>query len=98
MPTMNGTSVTRLGDLVLLIDSKNKPFIFRLQPGLELQTHRGVIRHDDLAGAAWGARVLRHFGGDFLSPQSAPSRNLAPLAAEVEIVFPKELGYILLRL
>ncbi|HKY83726.1 MAG TPA: tRNA (adenine-N1)-methyltransferase [Anaerolineales bacterium] len=95
---MNGTSVTRLGDLVLLIDSKNKPFIFRLQPGLELQTHRGVIRHDDLAGAAWGARISSHLGESFFLLSPTLHDILLHLRRQSQIVFPKELGYILLRL
>ena len=98
MPNMNGSSLTRHGDLVLLIDSKDKPFIFRLQPGIELQTHRGVIRHDDLAGSPWGTRVASHLGENFTLLSPTLYDILLHLRRQSQIVFPKELGYILLRL
>jgi tRNA (adenine57-N1/adenine58-N1)-methyltransferase len=98
MPNMNGSSLTRHGDLVLLIDSKDKPFIFRLQPGIELQTHRGVIRHDDLAGRPWGTRVASHLGESFTLLSPTLYDILLHLRRQSQIVFPKELGYILLRL
>jgi tRNA (adenine57-N1/adenine58-N1)-methyltransferase len=98
MPRMNGAKTAQHGDLVLLIDSKNKPFLFRLQPGLELQTHRGVIRHDDLAGAAWGARIASHLGETFYLLSPTLHDVLLYLRRQSQIVFPKELGYILLRL
>lgn len=95
---MSGTALTRAGDLVLLIDSKNKLFIFRLEPGGLFQTHRGVIRHEDLIGLAWGSRILSHLGQafDVLSPTLYDI--LLHLRRSSQIVFPKELGYILLRL
>lgn len=90
--------MTRPGDLVLLIDSKNKPFIFRLEPGHEFQTHRGVVRHDDLAGLAWGSRIASHLGQTFYLLQPTLHDLLLHLPRQSQIVFPKELGYILLRL
>jgi tRNA (adenine57-N1/adenine58-N1)-methyltransferase len=95
---MPDASQTREGDLVLLIDAKNKPFIFRLQDGLELQTHRGVVRHADLIGAAWGARVTSHLGQPFHLLSPSLHDLLLCLPRQSQIVFPKEIGYLLLRL
>jgi tRNA (adenine57-N1/adenine58-N1)-methyltransferase len=95
---MNGARLTHDGDLVQLIDTKNKPFIFRLQAGQELQTHRGVVRHADLTGIPWGARVASHLGQPFFVLSPTLHDLLLHLPRQSQIIFPKEVGYILLRL
>ena len=95
---MHGAPLTRDGDLILLIDAKNKPFIFRLQTGQELQTHRGVVRHADLIGIPWGSRVASHLGQPFYLLSPSLHDLLLHLPRQSQIVFPKEVGYILLRL
>jgi tRNA (adenine57-N1/adenine58-N1)-methyltransferase len=95
---MNGGRVTNEGDLVLLVDAKNKPFIFRLQSDQELQTHRGVVRHGDLIGIPWGSRVASHLGQPFFLLSPTLHDLLLHLPRQSQIVFPKEVGYILLRL
>jgi tRNA (adenine57-N1/adenine58-N1)-methyltransferase len=95
---MSDTAQTRSGDLVLLIDPKNKPFLLRLQPGLELQSHRGVLRHDDLIGIAWGSQIHTHLGQAFTVLAPSLHDILLYLRRRSQIIFPKELGYILLRL
>lgn len=95
---MHGAPLTRDGDLVLLIDAKNKPFIFRLQAGQELQTHRGVVPHVDLTGIPWGSRVASHLGQPFHLLSPSLHDLLLHLPRQSQIVFPKDIGYILLRL
>jgi len=95
---MPGAPQTRAGDLVLLIDAKNKLFIFRLQDGQELQTHRGVVRHSDLIGAAWGSRVATHLGETLQLLSPSLHDLLLHLPRQSQIVFPKDIGYLLLRL
>jgi tRNA (adenine57-N1/adenine58-N1)-methyltransferase len=95
---MPGAPLTHDGDLVLLIDAKNKPFIFRLQAGQELQTHRGVVRHTDLIGIPWGSRVASHLGQTFYLLSPSLHELLLHLPRRSQIVFPKEVGYLLVRL
>jgi len=95
---MSGSPLTQDGDLVLLIDAKNKPFIFRLQSGQDLQTHRGVVRHSDLTGIPWGSRVFSHLGQPFYLLAPSLHDLLLHLPRQSQIVFPKEVGYLLLRL
>ncbi|HSR48248.1 MAG TPA: tRNA (adenine-N1)-methyltransferase [Anaerolineales bacterium] len=95
---MRDRALVHPGDLVLLIDAKNKLFIFRLEPGRQLQTHRGVLRHDDLVGVAWGASVRTHLGEAFQVLSPTLHDLLLHLRRSSQIIFPKELGYILLRL
>lgn len=95
---MRNPARTQSGDLVLLIDTKNKLFLVRLVPGDQLQTHRGVLRHDDLIGIAWGSQVLSHLGEAFQILSPTLHDILLHLRRSSQIIFPKELGYILLRL
>lgn len=91
-------STLRPGDIVMLVDERRKQFILRLEPGAELQTHRGVLRHDDLIGAAWGSRITTHLGYSFVVLVPTLYDRLLHLRRQSQIVFPKELGYILLHL
>lgn len=59
-------NVAREKDLVFLMSKDRKSFMVRLEPGAQLQTHRGVIRHDDLIGQPLGREVQSHLGYPFL--------------------------------
>ena len=45
------------GDLVQLVGLSHKNFIIQLQEGEVLETHRGILAHDDLIGKQWGSQV-----------------------------------------
>ncbi len=53
------------GDLVQLVGVSFKSYIFKLEGGKELHTHRGVVKHSDLIGLAWGTQVFSHMGSSF---------------------------------
>lgn len=96
---MSGSpSTLQAGDVVMLVDERRKQFILRLEPGAELQTHRGVLHHDDLIGAAWGSRITTHLGYSFVVLVPSLYDHLLHLRRQSQIIFPKELGYILLHL
>jgi tRNA (adenine57-N1/adenine58-N1)-methyltransferase len=89
---------TRAGDLAMLTGSGRKEFIFRLDPVAELQTHQGVLRHGDLIGIPWGSEVQSHLGKMFFIVQPTLRDLLLHIRRQSQIVFPKDIGYILLRL
>ena len=91
-------STLQPGDVVMLVDERRKQFILRLEPGADLQTHRGVLHHDDLIGAAWGSRITTHLGYSFVVLVPTLYDHLLHLRRQSQIIFPKELGYILLHL
>ncbi len=82
----------------MLVDERRKQFILRLETGAELQTHRGVLHHDDLIGTAWGSRITTHLGYSFVVLVPTLYDHLLHLRRQSQIIFPKELGYILLHL
>lgn len=86
------------GDLVQLIGLRHKSFIFSLKEGAEFQSHRGVIRHDDLIGRPWGSPVKSHNGSPFFMMQPALSDVLKSIKRNTQILYPKDIGYILVTM
>ena len=89
-------TVAREGDLVQLQGSGYKSHILRLQAGQVLQTHRGVIRHDDIIGQPWGARLTSHQGNPFYLLQPGLADLIRETKRTTQIMYPKEIGYLLL--
>ena len=75
-----------------------KKFIFRLDPQSELQTHQGVFKHSGLINHPWGTHVESHIGIPFLLLQPTLRDILLHIQRRSQIIFPKDIGYILVRL
>jgi tRNA (adenine57-N1/adenine58-N1)-methyltransferase len=88
----------RDGDLVELVGLRHKHFIFTLKAGTTFQSHRGVIQHDDLIGLPWGSQIRSHQGSPFVLIQPALPDLLRDLPRRTQILYPKDIGYILMML
>ncbi|NPA05817.1 MAG: tRNA (adenine-N1)-methyltransferase [Chloroflexi bacterium] len=87
------------GDWVQLTEAKShRFFLIRLTPGQTLHTHRGVLKHDDIIGAVWGSQVTTHLGTPFYVLPPTLSDILRETRRRTQIIFPKDIGYILLKL
>ena len=89
---------TAAGDVVLLFSRDRKRFIFTLQPGAELESHHGIVAHDDLIGQPWGRRVKSHLGSTFVLLRPSTDDLIRHIKRRSQIVYPKDAGYILLKL
>jgi tRNA (adenine57-N1/adenine58-N1)-methyltransferase len=87
-----------VGDIAMLQADPWKQSIFRLEAGAVIETHKGIVRHDDLVSSPWGSIIQTHLGSDFLLLQPSLRDILLNLPRQSQIIFPKDLGYILLRL
>lgn len=85
-------------DLVLFISPDRKRFIVRLVPGGALHTHRGVVQHDDVLGQPLGRFVISHNDARFTVLRPSMEEVLMSLPRESQIVYPKDIGYLLLKL
>ncbi|MCS6907900.1 MAG: tRNA (adenine-N1)-methyltransferase [Anaerolineales bacterium] len=92
------SSVTQAGDLVQLVSPTNQKFFLRLTPGTKMHTHHGVIAHDDLIGVPWGSEVQSHTGHRYLLLKPTLHDLLLETKRNTQIVYPKDIGYILLRM
>ena len=88
----------REGDLAQLVGLTHKHFIFMLQSGGDFQSHRGVIKHDDLIGKPWGSQVFSHTGAPFFLLQPSLADILNELPRNTQILYPKDIGYILIQM
>jgi tRNA (adenine57-N1/adenine58-N1)-methyltransferase len=92
------TNVAQEGDLVLLIAKDYKRFVVRLRAGDELQTHRGVLHHDDLLGQPLGREVRSHLGYPFLVLEPSLCDLIYDIKRTTQIMYPKDIGYVLLKM
>jgi tRNA (adenine57-N1/adenine58-N1)-methyltransferase len=90
--------LSKAGDLALIQSDPWKQSIFSLESGEEIQTHKGQITHDQLIGVPWGSTVSTHLGSEFLILKPTLRDILLHLPRQSQIIFPKDMGYILLRL
>jgi tRNA (adenine57-N1/adenine58-N1)-methyltransferase len=86
------------GDLIQLVGQSHKNFIFRLSPGKQLQTHRGVINHDDLIGLSWGSKISSHSGNPFYLFQPALGDLLLETRRTTQIMYPKDIGFLIVTM
>jgi tRNA (adenine57-N1/adenine58-N1)-methyltransferase len=95
MPWNTQSTHTQAGDLVQLVGLRHKSFIFPLVSGGDFQTHRGVLKHDDLIGLPWGSQVFSHLGTPFFLLQPSLADLLLDLKRNTQILYPKDIGFIL---
>jgi len=86
------------GDTILLIAPDRKRFIERLRPGATKSTHQGIVRHDDIIGRPLGRTVDSHLGRPFTVLRPSMEELLISVQRETQIVYPKDIGYTLLKL
>ncbi|GIV66532.1 MAG: tRNA (adenine-N1)-methyltransferase [Chloroflexota bacterium] len=94
---LHGTTVND-GDLAQLVGLRHKSFIVRIKQGGELQTHRGIVRFDDIIGKPWGSRVKSHLGNPFYVLQPALGDLLKELPRNTQILYPKDIGFTLIQM
>ncbi len=95
--TLHGTHAQE-GDLAELVGLRHKHFIIKLASGAELQTHRGIIKHDDIIGRPWGSQFQSHLGSPFFLLQPSLGDLIRGTKRITQIMFPKEIGYILVNM
>ncbi|MGC9346677.1 MAG: tRNA (adenine-N1)-methyltransferase [Anaerolineae bacterium] len=88
----------RAGDLVLLVGNDRKTSIVRMQPGLEFQTHHGVLPHEDVIGMQWGETVDTHLGYTYMILPPSLDQLVRNIRRSTQIIYPKEIGYMLMKM
>jgi tRNA (adenine57-N1/adenine58-N1)-methyltransferase len=95
---MSHSSAAHEGDLAQLVGLTYKHIIFSLKAGGEVQSHRGVLKHDELIGKPWGSQVFSHTGAPFYLLQPSIADILNDLPRTTQILYPKDIGYILVMM
>jgi len=95
---IEASNFAREGDLVQLQGAGHKSNLIRLVAGGVLQTHRGVIKHDDIIGQKWGSRLESHQGNPFYLLQPGIADLIKNIKRTTQILYPKEIGQILITM
>lgn len=96
---MSQTSRTaQNGDIAQLVGVSHKNFIIQLQKGEILETHRGILTHDDLIGKKWGSQVFSHIGNPFYLLQPSLGDLITATRRTTQILYPKDIGFILMSM
>jgi tRNA (adenine57-N1/adenine58-N1)-methyltransferase len=98
VPEEVSVDIANVGDLAMLQSMKGKKIIFKLENGREYQTHKGMISHNDLIGTHWGRIVETHLSTPFYFLPPTLRDLLVNIERRSQVIFPKDIGYILLRL
>lgn len=86
------------GDIVLLLAPDGKRFIQKVTPGQQIHTHLGFIPHDSLVGLVPGSLVKTQLGHAFVLLRPSTLDLVMNVKRTTQIVYPKEIGYILLKM
>jgi len=83
------------GDPALLIDSKGRHFLLKLERGRMFQYHEGQLSHDELLGASDGSWVEASSGSKLLLLRPRLADFILKMKRAAQVVYPKDLGPIL---
>ncbi|NLT74575.1 MAG: tRNA (adenine-N1)-methyltransferase [Chloroflexi bacterium] len=86
------------GERVLLLSPRGKQMLVTIHDGERLHTHKGLIEHSDVIGIPYGSPVRSHTGELFYVMRPSIHDELMGLRRASQVIYPKELGEILLRL
>jgi len=90
--------VTKEGDLVLLMGQRQNYHLVPLRKDADLQTHRGIVYHNNLIGQRWGSKVVSHKGNPFYIFQPGIEEIIRNTKRNTQIMYAKDIGYILLKM
>ncbi len=86
----------KYGDLVLLVDSKDRRYLITITPDGEFHTHSGFLRHSDLLKTKEGEYVELSSGKSYLVVKPTMSDVILKMPRAAQIIYPKDIGHILL--
>jgi tRNA (adenine57-N1/adenine58-N1)-methyltransferase len=84
------------GELVLLIDAKDRRYLVTLAEGGEFHSHTGILPHADLIGAEEGSSFRSGRGSRFTAFRPTLSDFVLKMPRGAQVIYPKDLGPLLL--
>jgi tRNA (adenine57-N1/adenine58-N1)-methyltransferase catalytic subunit len=84
------------GELVLLLDSKQRRYLVTLQSGKEFHSHAGYISHDEIIGAGEGATLRSTRGATYTVLRPTLSEFILKMPRGAQVIYPKDIGPILM--
>lgn len=83
------------GELVLLVDSKDRRYLLTLESEKEFHSHAGYIPHNELIGGEDGIHIKSTGGMEYLAIRPTMADVVLKMPRAAQIIYPKDLGHIL---
>ncbi len=84
------------GETVILIDRKGKEYLLEIKKGMTFHTGDGMISHESLIGKTDGSTVLSPIKRPFILLRPTLSQLIMNMPREAQIIYPKDIGIILM--
>jgi tRNA (adenine57-N1/adenine58-N1)-methyltransferase len=97
VPLSNEPTVA-YGDLIMIVGKDRRTFIRTVTEGQRFECHLGYIDFADLVGTPYGTQVRTNVGHRMFVLPPHTDDIIRHLQREGQIIFPKDLGYIALKL
>lgn len=88
----------QFGDIILLLGPDGKRIVQRVTQGQEIHTHLGYIKHETLLDYRYGSLIPTQLGKQFVLLRPSTVDLVMNVSRASQIVYPKEIGYLLLKL
>ncbi len=85
-----------MGELVLLIDPKDRRYLVTLEENGSFQNHAGSLLHADLVGVDEGSEVATSLGQGLRAFRPTLSDFILSMPRGAQVIYPKDIGPILM--
>lgn len=85
------------GELVLLVDNRDRRYLVKLAAGGEFHTHGGVIDHDLIIGSGEGSEFRSAKGVRYVVWRPTLAEFVLHMPRGAQVIYPKDLGAILMH-
>jgi len=84
------------GEVVLLLDAKDRRYLVTLQSGQEFHSHSGYIAHDEIIGALEGSTLRSTRGATYTVLRPTLADYVLKMPRGAQVIYPKDLGPLLM--
>lgn len=84
------------GEIIQLVDIKDRRYSVTLDVGKEFHSHAGLIKHDDVIGKPEGRYIKSTRGGSYLVIRPTLAELILKMPRGAQVIYPKDLGPILM--
>jgi tRNA (adenine57-N1/adenine58-N1)-methyltransferase len=90
------SGVLHEGEQVLLVDRKDRRYLFALKSGGEFHSHAGFVPHDDLIDGPAGINVKSSGGATYLVIRPTLNDFILKMPRGAQVIYPKDIGPMLM--
>jgi tRNA (adenine57-N1/adenine58-N1)-methyltransferase len=80
------------------MDNKGRKWMVKVERGKKFSIHLGDIKYDDIIGQKYGSSITTHLGKKLYIIRPTIYDHILKLKRKTQIVYPKDIGYIILKL